>query len=74
MRKRQPCGADLRPAWRARIDDAARDIEMRFGIAGVERGAGLVEISGAAAITAALQTRLNDSDTARFFADLTRTT
>jgi len=36
MRQRQPDGPDLVVSRRLRIDDAARDIQMRLGIAVVE--------------------------------------
>ncbi len=40
MGKRQPDSADLLPAWRQTVDDAARDNEMRLGVVVSEGEAG----------------------------------
>jgi hypothetical protein len=39
MRQRQPDGADLVVAGRLRIDDAARGVQVRLGVAVVEQPA-----------------------------------
>ena len=37
VRQRQPHGANLLPAWRQAVEDAARDDEMRLGVVMAER-------------------------------------
>ena len=49
MRQRQPDGADLVVAGRARIHDAARDVEMRLRIAVIQSPAGMIYVRGSQA-------------------------
>src|SRR5581483_2442999 len=46
VRQRQPHGAELIVAGLARIDYAARDIQMRFGIAIIQSPAGMIYVNG----------------------------
>ncbi len=50
VRQRQPDGADLLPAWRQAVEDAAGDNEMGAGVVVAERQAGMgIEQRGAEA-------------------------